>query len=42
MPDREFMNAVMQKYLGEVDNFAYDEKGAGFGVKKFMDSIITG
>ncbi len=36
MPDKERMNAVMVKHLGEVDNFAYDEKLAGFAVKKYV------
>lgn len=36
MPEKEQMNAIMQKHLGEVDNFSYDEKVAGFGVKKYI------
>lgn len=35
IPQRDTMNAIMQKHLGDVDNFSYDEKGAGFAVKKY-------
>ncbi len=36
MPQRDTMNSIMQKHLGDVDNFSYDEKGAGFAVKKYI------
>lgn len=36
MPEKELMNSVMQKHLGEIDNIAYEEKMAGFGVKKYV------
>ncbi|MBQ7919477.1 MAG: DUF4261 domain-containing protein [Lachnospiraceae bacterium] len=36
MPEREQMNSVMEKHLGEIDNFSYDEKMAGFAVKKYL------
>ncbi len=35
MPQRDIMNQIMQKHLGDVENFSYDEKGAGFAVKKY-------
>lgn len=35
MPQRDTMNLIMQKHLGEVDNFVYDEKTAGFSVSKY-------
>lgn len=36
MPNKERMNTVIKKYLGEVDNFAYDGTMAGFAVKKYL------
>ncbi len=30
------MNTVMEKHLGEVDNFSYDQKMAGYAVKKYV------
>lgn len=34
MPEKERMNEVMQKRLGEVENLAYDERAAVFTVKR--------
>lgn len=36
LPEKETMNSIMQKHVGEVDNFAYDEKMAGFAAKKYL------
>lgn len=45
MPQQDVMNSIMQKYLGDVENFSYDEKGAGFAVKKykaeFKDATVS-
>jgi hypothetical protein len=35
MPEKDTMNAIMEKHLGEVDNFSYDDKMAGFAAKKY-------
>ncbi len=42
MPDKEQMISVMQKHLGEVDNFSYDEKMAGFAAKKYLAEFKDG
>lgn len=36
LPEQEYMTAVMENHLGEVDCFWHDEKGAGFAVKKYV------
>lgn len=36
MPEQQTMIEVMERRLGEVDNFAYDDKMAGFAAKKYM------
>lgn len=36
MPEKEYMNTVMKKHFGEIDNFSYDEKMAGFAIKKYV------
>lgn len=35
MPDKEMMTAIMNKHLGDVECFCYDEKTAGFAPKKY-------
>lgn len=35
LPDREWMQSVMEKHLSEVECFWHDEKGAGFAAKKY-------
>ena len=36
LPDKKNITEILQKYLGEVDCFAYDGKMAGVAVKKYM------
>lgn len=35
MPDKQLMQNIINKHLGETDCFCYDEKTAGFAVKKY-------
>lgn len=35
MPEKESMLSIMEKHLGNLDNFSYDEKMAGFAAKKY-------
>lgn len=36
MPDKQTMQNVMNKHLGEIDCFCHDEKVAGFSAKKYF------
>lgn len=36
MPEKEYMLSVIKKHLGEVDNFSYDNKMAGYAVNKYV------
>ena len=36
MPDKDFMTSVMEKHLGEAENYSYDEKMAGFSANKYL------
>lgn len=36
MPEKEYMNSVMQKHLGDIENFSYDDKMAAFAVEKYI------
>lgn len=42
MPEQEFMNEVMTKHLGEVENFSYSKEMAGFAVKKYVAEFKEG
>lgn len=36
MPDKDFMNTVMEMHLGEVENFGYEERFAGYAANKYL------
>lgn len=36
IPEKEFMDSVMKKHLGEVENFAYDGQMAAFAAHKYL------
>lgn len=42
MPDKERMNEVMNRHLGETECFSYDENGAGFAAKKYTANFENG
>lgn len=42
MPDKEHMNEVMNRHLGETECFSYDENGAGFAAKKYTANFENG
>lgn len=35
MPDKDTMDRVMAKHFGDVENYTYSEKGAGYSLKKY-------
>lgn len=42
MPDKKLMNEIMEKHLGSVECFCYDNKAAGFAVKKYKAEFKEG
>lgn len=44
MPEMEQMNSILQKHMGEVKNFSYDDKMAAYAVMKyeaeFQDAVL--
>jgi len=41
-PEKEAMTAIMEKHLGEVENFSYDRGMAGFAAKKYTAHFKEG
>ena len=41
LPEKETMQSIMEKHLGETYCFSYDEKMAGFAPNKYKKKIST-
>lgn len=42
MPEKELVNSIMQKHLGEVDNFLHSKETMGFGARKYIAEFKDG